>query len=120
MTMSEKITDLAAATESDPRWASVVARVRRGGRHLLLLGPDHRRVLPPVVRGAAGAAGERPVPRRPREDAERAGFRPCKRCKPDQPSLVEQHAAKVTEACRLIETSPSVADASRSWPRTRG
>jgi AraC family transcriptional regulator of adaptative response/methylated-DNA-[protein]-cysteine methyltransferase len=43
-----------------------------------------------------------------REDAEGAGFRPCKRCKPDQPSLVEQHAAKVTEACRLIETSASL------------
>ena len=38
-------------------------------------------------------------------DAERAGFRPCKRCKPDQPSLVEEHAAKVAEACRLIEAA---------------
>ena len=35
--------------------------------------------------------------------AERAGFRPCKRCKPDQPSLSELHAAKVAHACRLIE-----------------
>jgi AraC family transcriptional regulator of adaptative response/methylated-DNA-[protein]-cysteine methyltransferase len=39
------------------------------------------------------------------EEAEAAGFRPCKRCKPDQLSLAEQHAAKVTEACRLIETA---------------
>lgn len=38
-------------------------------------------------------------------DAERAGFRPCKRCKPDQPALVEQYAAKVADACRLIENS---------------
>jgi AraC family transcriptional regulator of adaptative response/methylated-DNA-[protein]-cysteine methyltransferase len=38
-------------------------------------------------------------------EAEAAGFRPCKRCKPDQPNLVEQHAAKVAEACRLIETA---------------
>lgn len=38
-------------------------------------------------------------------DAERAGFRPCKRCKPGQPSMVEQYAAKVAEACRLIEDS---------------
>jgi AraC family transcriptional regulator of adaptative response/methylated-DNA-[protein]-cysteine methyltransferase len=43
-----------------------------------------------------------------REDAERAGFRPCKRCKPDQPSLIEEHAAKVTDACRLIEASENV------------
>src|SRR5262249_15175052 len=38
-------------------------------------------------------------------DAEEAGFRPCKRCKPNQSSLLEQHTAKVAEACRFIETS---------------
>ncbi|MGC2408917.1 MAG: bifunctional DNA-binding transcriptional regulator/O6-methylguanine-DNA methyltransferase Ada [Methyloceanibacter sp.] len=35
--------------------------------------------------------------------AERAGFRPCKRCKPDQPSFDRQHVEKVAKACRLIE-----------------
>ena len=40
-----------------------------------------------------------------RDEAERAGFRPCKRCKPDQPSLGELHAAKIAQACRLIETA---------------
>lgn len=39
------------------------------------------------------------------EDAERAGFRPCKRCKPTEPSLVQQHAEKVRDACRLIEAA---------------
>ena len=39
------------------------------------------------------------------EDAERAGFLPCKRCKPTGPSLVQQHGEKVREACRLIETA---------------
>lgn len=39
------------------------------------------------------------------EEAERAGFRPCKRCKPGEPSVAEQHAEKVREACRLIETA---------------
>ena len=38
-------------------------------------------------------------------EAERAGFRPCKRCKPNEPSFVQQHADKVKEACRLIETA---------------
>jgi AraC family transcriptional regulator, regulatory protein of adaptative response / methylated-DNA-[protein]-cysteine methyltransferase len=38
-------------------------------------------------------------------DAERAGFRPCKRCKPDQPSLDQLHAKKVAQACRLIESA---------------
>jgi AraC family transcriptional regulator of adaptative response/methylated-DNA-[protein]-cysteine methyltransferase len=40
-----------------------------------------------------------------RDEAERAGFRPCKRCKPDKPSLGELHAGKVAQACRLIETA---------------
>jgi AraC family transcriptional regulator, regulatory protein of adaptative response / methylated-DNA-[protein]-cysteine methyltransferase len=39
------------------------------------------------------------------EAAERAGFRPCKRCKPTEPSLAERHAEKVRKACRLIETA---------------
>src|ERR1700722_2742356 len=36
-------------------------------------------------------------------DAERAGFRPCKRCRPNGPSLAERHAAAVSKACRMIE-----------------
>ena len=36
-------------------------------------------------------------------DAERAGFRPCKRCRPNEPALAEAHAAAVARACRLIE-----------------
>jgi AraC family transcriptional regulator of adaptative response/methylated-DNA-[protein]-cysteine methyltransferase len=40
-----------------------------------------------------------------RAEAERAGFRPCRRCKPDQPPPAERHAAKVAEACRLIEAA---------------
>jgi AraC family transcriptional regulator, regulatory protein of adaptative response / methylated-DNA-[protein]-cysteine methyltransferase len=36
-------------------------------------------------------------------EAERAGFRPCRRCRPDEPSLHERHAAAVREACHRIE-----------------
>ena len=38
-------------------------------------------------------------------DAERAGFRACKRCRPGQASQAERHAEAVAKACRLIETS---------------
>lgn len=38
-------------------------------------------------------------------EAERAGFRPCKRCKPDQPALVQQHTTMVAETCRQIENA---------------
>ena len=36
-------------------------------------------------------------------EAERAGFRPCKRCRPNGATPAERHAAQVAEACRLIE-----------------
>src|SRR5215471_10815356 len=39
------------------------------------------------------------------EEAEQAGFRPCKRCRPHQSALAEQHAAAVTKACHLIEAA---------------
>lgn len=35
--------------------------------------------------------------------AEQAGFRPCKRCRPNEPSLAQRHAAAVAQACRTIE-----------------
>jgi AraC family transcriptional regulator of adaptative response/methylated-DNA-[protein]-cysteine methyltransferase len=38
-------------------------------------------------------------------DAGRAGFRPCKRCKPDQQSMADEQCAKVVAVCRLIETA---------------
>jgi AraC family transcriptional regulator of adaptative response/methylated-DNA-[protein]-cysteine methyltransferase len=48
-----------------------------------------------------------------RREAEAAGFRPCKRCKPDEPPLIERYARQVAEACRLMETAeemPALAD----------
>ena len=38
-------------------------------------------------------------------EAEAAGFRPCKRCRPNEPALADRHAAMVAEACRLIEAA---------------
>lgn len=40
---------------------------------------------------------------RTREDAERAGFRPCQRCRPDEPPLDERQRAAVARACSFIE-----------------
>lgn len=36
-------------------------------------------------------------------DAERAGFRPCRRCRPHEPSLAQRHAAVIRDACRQLE-----------------
>jgi len=38
-----------------------------------------------------------------REAAERAGFRPCRRCRPDQAGPAAERAAAIARACRLIE-----------------
>jgi AraC family transcriptional regulator of adaptative response/methylated-DNA-[protein]-cysteine methyltransferase len=45
-----------------------------------------------------------------RAAAEQAGFRPCLRCKPDQPPLAERQAALVAQACRLIEAAEDAPD----------
>lgn len=39
------------------------------------------------------------------QDAERAGFRACKRCKPKSASQSQRHAIAIAQACRLIEES---------------
>jgi AraC family transcriptional regulator of adaptative response/methylated-DNA-[protein]-cysteine methyltransferase len=44
------------------------------------------------------------------EEAERAGFRACKRCRPNEPALAEQRAARVAKACHLIETAAELPD----------
>jgi AraC family transcriptional regulator, regulatory protein of adaptative response / methylated-DNA-[protein]-cysteine methyltransferase len=46
-------------------------------------------------------------------EAEAAGFRPCRRCRPDEPALAERRAQAVARACRLIdaaETMPALVD----------
>ena len=43
-------------------------------------------------------------------DAEAAGFRPCKRCKPDASPNVDAQAQKIAEACNLIQTSETMPD----------
>jgi AraC family transcriptional regulator, regulatory protein of adaptative response / methylated-DNA-[protein]-cysteine methyltransferase len=52
-------------------------------------------------------------------DAEKAGFRPCKRCKPNEPSLHQRYASQVSGACRLIETAGEV-PALKELERTAG
>ncbi|MDP3746121.1 MAG: bifunctional DNA-binding transcriptional regulator/O6-methylguanine-DNA methyltransferase Ada [Phenylobacterium sp.] len=41
-------------------------------------------------------------------EAKAAGFRPCKRCRPNEPPMAERHAAMVGEACRAIEAAEEV------------
>jgi AraC family transcriptional regulator of adaptative response/methylated-DNA-[protein]-cysteine methyltransferase len=95
---------LAVATERDTRWASVVARdPQADGTFYYSVKTTGVYCRPSCA--ARVARPENVVFHATREDAERAGFRPCKRCKPDQSSPVEQHVAIIAEACRFIEES---------------
>jgi AraC family transcriptional regulator of adaptative response/methylated-DNA-[protein]-cysteine methyltransferase len=91
---------------NDPRWAAVVARDHSAD------GAFFYSVSSTGVycRPSCAARLARPENVRfhaTREEAERAGFRPCQRCRPDGPSRAEQCAAKVTAACRFIEEAES-------------
>ena len=104
MTLSAKNMELADATERDPRWAAILARSNEADGSFFY----SVRTTGVYCRPSCAARQARPENvrfHRTRQEAEQAGFRPCRRCRPDQPSMLEQHAAKVTEACRLIEAS---------------
>ena len=115
MKTSDKQTVSAATTVADPRWAAVQARdARADGSFFYSV-----RTTGVYCRPSCAARQARPENvafHASAAEAERAGFRPCKRCKPDQPSLAEQHAALVTAACRLIEqaeTTPTLEQLAR-------
>jgi AraC family transcriptional regulator of adaptative response/methylated-DNA-[protein]-cysteine methyltransferase len=102
MRTSAKNAPLAKITETDPRWASVVARDSQA--------KFYYSVKTTGVYCRPSCAARLPKPENVQfyatcEDAEKAGFRPCKRCRPGQASPVEQHAKKIASACRLIEGS---------------
>jgi AraC family transcriptional regulator of adaptative response/methylated-DNA-[protein]-cysteine methyltransferase len=55
------------------------------------------------------------------ESARRTGFRPCRRCNPDRPSIEAENAALVAKACRMIEDSeeePALGDLARAVGRS--
>lgn len=97
----------AAATLADPRWAAVQARDA---------GADRRFVYSVASTGvycrpSCGARTPRPENvafHANRAEAEAAGFRPCRRCRPDLPPLVERQAAMVAALCRYIDAAESL------------
>ena len=104
MNMTARAEFLAAATVADPRWASVATRdPKADGRFVYSV-----RTTGVYCRPSCGA--RRPLPgnvafHATPADAECAGFRPCKRCKPEQAPLAARNAAKVAALCRLIESA---------------
>jgi AraC family transcriptional regulator, regulatory protein of adaptative response / methylated-DNA-[protein]-cysteine methyltransferase len=90
--------------EQDPRWAALVNRdpafdgkfvysVKTTGVYCRPTCPS-RLAKPENIAFHADCA-----------EAEKAGFRPCLRCRPNEASLAERHAALIAEACRRIEAA---------------
>jgi AraC family transcriptional regulator of adaptative response/methylated-DNA-[protein]-cysteine methyltransferase len=101
-----------AATVADRRWASVVARdPEADGTFYYSVETTGVYCLP-----SCGARLPRPENvrfHRTREEAVQAGFRPCKRCKPDQASPLQQRAASIAATCRLIDQAEETPDLER-------
>jgi AraC family transcriptional regulator of adaptative response/methylated-DNA-[protein]-cysteine methyltransferase len=88
----------------DARWAAVVARDRRAD------GIFYYSVRTTGVYCRPSCAARRARRENVRfhatpQEAEGAGFRPCRRCRPAERAPAAQHAAAVAKACRLIETA---------------
>ncbi|RYZ34841.1 MAG: methylphosphotriester-DNA--protein-cysteine methyltransferase family protein, partial [Myxococcaceae bacterium] len=100
--MKTKVEALAAVTLGDARWASVVARDEGAdGRFFYSV-----KTTGVYCRPSCGARTPRPENvgfHATTAEAEQAGFRACKRCKPGQPSLASRHADQVAELCRFIQ-----------------
>ena len=113
--MIAKNQTLAAAVQGDPRWTAVRARdARADGRFFYSVKTTGVYCLPSCA--ARPARPENVAFHATRAEAERAGFRACKRCKPDQPPLAERQAAQVAELCRKLEDSdraPTLAELAR-------
>jgi AraC family transcriptional regulator of adaptative response/methylated-DNA-[protein]-cysteine methyltransferase len=95
--------------ELDPRWQSVVARDRAAdGTFFYSVATTGVFCRPSCAARLANPKNVRFHPSA--ADAVRAGFRPCKRCKPDQAPPQAQLAAKIAAVCRRIETAEEAPD----------
>jgi len=112
MAMSPKIELLAKLTLSDPRWPSIVARDSSAdGKFYYAV-----KTTGVFCRPSCAARLARPENVKYFQscvEAEKAGFRACKRCKPSQASISEQNAGKIAKACRLIEKSEEIPSLAR-------
>ncbi len=98
---------LAAQTLANPLWNSVV------NRDINADGTFYYAVKTTGVYCRPSCGSRTPCPENVQfhltcKEAEAAGFRACKRCKPDQPLLAAQHAATIAAVCKLIETSEAL------------
>ncbi len=108
-------TPAARETVADPRWNAVLTRDRSAD------GTFFYSVKTTGVYCRPSCAARRANPKNVQfhdsaAQAELAGFRPCKRCRPESLTAVQQHAATIARICREIdaaETSPRLDELAR-------
>src|ERR1700728_4575426 len=95
---------LTPAVADDPRWARIVARDKTADGQLwysvATTGVYCRPSCPSRTANPKNVTLHDTL-----ASARATGFRPCKRCNPDGPSLDSENAALVAKACRIIEES---------------
>jgi AraC family transcriptional regulator of adaptative response/methylated-DNA-[protein]-cysteine methyltransferase len=101
---TEPVRASAALQSDDERWTAVLRRDHRAD------GTFYYSVKTTGVYCRPSCPSRRPWFRNvmfhsTREEAERAGCRPCKRCRPDTQGLAEHRLAAVARACRVIESA---------------
>lgn len=105
--VAEKSGEMPTATEQDPRWDRVVARDRAADASfwysVATTGVYCRPSCPSRIANPKNVRFHDSI-----AEARSAGFRPCKRCKPDQPSSEIHNAETVARICRLIERSEDI------------
>jgi AraC family transcriptional regulator of adaptative response/methylated-DNA-[protein]-cysteine methyltransferase len=88
----------------DPRWARIVARDKTSDGHLwysvATTGVYCRPSCPSRIANPKNVQLHDTL-----ESARATGFRPCRRCNPDGPSVECANAALVAKACRIIEVN---------------
>ena len=96
----------------DPRWARVLARDKTADGHfwysVSTTGVYCRPSCPSRTANPTNVQLHDSL-----ASAKATGFRPCRRCNPDGPSVEAENATLVAKACRIIETSeeePSLED----------
>ena len=109
---TQTVKTMAPSVADDPRWALIVARDKTADGQLWYsvstTGVYCRPSCPSRTANPKNVQLHDTL-----ESAKATGFRPCKRCNPDGPSIECENAALVAKACRIIEESeeePSLED----------
>ena len=105
--VTEKPKEATTATERDPRWARVIARDASADGTFWVLGGNNRVFGRPSCPSRTANTKNARVHNTIAE-AEAAGFRACRRCKPNQASLGVQNARTVARICRLSEQAEEI------------